>query len=123
MTRQEAYDKMKAHLLSQMKRSTGEMGEASAYSCAYRGKNGLKCAIGALIPDELYDITMEGKVIEDLLDPSENPVFAQKLQEHLGEVADSPNFLQSFQTIHDVFSPERWEDGLKKCAKRYGLNP
>ena len=32
--------------------------------CAYRGTNGNKCVVGAFIPDELYDETLEGDAID-----------------------------------------------------------
>ena len=32
--------------------------------CMYRGRGGKKCAIGRLIPDEMYDPIMEGESIE-----------------------------------------------------------
>ena len=41
-----------------------DQGEVSANSngtCLYRGPRGLKCAIGHLIPDESYDISLENK--------------------------------------------------------------
>lgn len=59
----------------------------------YRGPNGEKCAIGLLIPDELYDPKMELTTIEELL--NDNPTI-QKLFD-----ANSLTFLQLLQGAHD----------------------
>ena len=48
---QKLFDKTVIHLLTQMEQSISDDGD----SCAYRGTNGLKCAIGALIDDKWYD--------------------------------------------------------------------
>lgn len=54
-------------VLEQNERSVNVQG-----NCMYRGPNGLKCAIGHLIPDELYSPEMEGMsarmVIEGVLE-------------------------------------------------------
>lgn len=55
MTEQEIFDKVAEHLQKQGHRALNEDGV-----CVYRGKNGTKCAVGALIPDELYDSKIEG---------------------------------------------------------------
>ena len=36
-------------------------------TCAYRGYNGNKCLIGAVLPDNLYCPAMESNIIENLL--------------------------------------------------------
>ena len=46
---QEIFDTIAVHLLKQGVRSVNSYGV-----CLYRGPNGLRCAISALIPDELY---------------------------------------------------------------------
>lgn len=48
------FDKMLEHLRAQGCRSVDEFD-----SCLYRGPNGTKCAVGALIPDEKYSKDME----------------------------------------------------------------
>lgn len=52
------------HLGKQRKQSDGQ--HPDGHGCCYRGDNGLMCAIGCLIPDELYDFQMEGKLFDDL---------------------------------------------------------
>jgi len=57
MTKQEFYDKICAHLVKQGCRSMGEGPLSTA--CLYRGANGRKCAIGAVIPDDIYTEEMD----------------------------------------------------------------
>ena len=53
MTEQTAFNIVKNHLLTQMTKSMEE-NEFGDTQCLYRGPNGTKCAIGALITDEEY---------------------------------------------------------------------
>lgn len=77
-------------------------------ACAYRGGNGLKCAIGHLIPDENYDQKMEAKSIDALLKEwpiladlfkitsSEDQDFLFKLQKELHDyIANDNDFKKS----------------------------
>ena len=52
-TNQSVYDKVCAHLAAQKTRSM------NANGCAYRGALGRSCAVGCLIPDEIYDPDMD----------------------------------------------------------------
>ncbi len=54
MTNQEAFDIAYKGLAAQGFRRSIVADESDAMSCRYRGPNGLKCAIGHLIPDSLY---------------------------------------------------------------------
>lgn len=54
LDRQKAYDTIVAHLRRQGKIA------ALGVMCRYRTKDGLKCAVGVLIPDELYTGRIEG---------------------------------------------------------------
>jgi hypothetical protein len=56
MTPQEIFDTVIAHLLQQGKQSKSDV-------CLYRSDDGLKCAIGALIPDSEYDPDMECSIV------------------------------------------------------------
>ena len=99
-------------------------------SCAYRGTNGMQCAIGALIPDELYDQYLEGMGAECFIDPScldktsstnqrrfpviekIRPLFAKNIPE---------GFLSGLQQIHDYHDVARWERSLTEFADKHGL--
>lgn len=64
-TKQETFDMVLEHLAKQGGPAVNEKG---LRSCLYRGANGTKCAIGALIPDELYHQNVEGQSVRMLLD-------------------------------------------------------
>ncbi len=57
ITKQQIFDKVVTHLFKQKIPSIGSCGE-----CSYRGNNGLKCALGIFIPDEIYNNNMEGDI-------------------------------------------------------------
>lgn len=115
MTKQEIYDTVCAHL-AQQKRRAFENG-----SCRYRTSDGLKCAIGCLIPDDLYDPRMDsvaGNYASRLL--SEFP--------RIGELFAGirPNFLDCLQQAHDTqFIPSHLilQQRLAQLASHFGLRP
>jgi hypothetical protein len=55
------FDVVVKHLWAQGRRATSS--DSSNASCKYRGIHGTKCAIGALIPDELYRPEIEGLAV------------------------------------------------------------
>lgn len=117
MNTQEMFDTVVKHLLSQKKRSMGrfasqaeELDLMDDSMCAYRGENGLKCAIGCLIPDDLYDPKMEGQVVGAL--------FAFP---GIGKYIINTYIARGLQSIHDACEPENWEDALRRFAKTEGL--
>lgn len=101
MELKQIYDTVRSHLLLQMKQS---IDAAGIYM--YRGDNGMKCAIGCLIPDQIYVADMEGDIDQMLTLWPDHPF-------HDGDVA----FMEDLQYIHDTIDPEFWElhlDGLKE---------
>ncbi len=118
MTRQEIYNKVKAHLLTQNQQSmrTFEYGDG----CAYRSENGLSCAIGCLIPDDLYNAGIEGSDVHGLLDNYDGEFDFLRPTDH---VESSCCFLEYLQNIHDKYPVEEWEQRLTKFAKTYKLIP
>jgi hypothetical protein len=108
MNKQEIFNKVSAHLLRQ-----GEGSLLPDGGCAYRGEHGLKCAIGVLIPDELYTPEIEDKDVHGL--PS-------GLLESLGFFGeDELTFLSGLQKIHDRFPPILWGTRLTAFAKVHNL--
>lgn len=81
---QEVYDTVVNHHRTQGRQAT------SNGSCRYRTADGLKCAIGCLIPDDKYDSTFEGKGVYSPSGPGFLFGYGEKL--HL---------LGSFQLLHD----------------------
>lgn len=102
MTNQEAFNISAGHLLSQMKVSADET------NCLYRGPRGLKCAIGCLIPDELYLPEMENNGIQ-------HPIFASMLP-----TVDRALLIE-LQVCHDRFAPSSWKEKLRGIATFFKL--
>lgn len=83
--------------------------------CSYRGTNNRKCAAGFILPDEKYNVGLEGGGV----DGSCYPVF-------VGIVGkDNINLLAELQRIHDcsrgVDNKELWEDKWSDIARQYNL--
>lgn len=117
MTDEYAFKIVKSHLLSQQEKSTVDVDDISFFehfkteSCAYRGKNGLKCAIGVLIPDNQYTKGLEGKLVAEIL--ARNLVPALK--------GISPQLLMELQTTHDMYPVTWWEKRLNDIAIKFGF--
>lgn len=108
-TAQEIYDIVAAHMLKQNEKSTYYNNNSNINSCAYRGIDGLKCAAGCLIPEEIYKSDFEGISWTSLIHSHDFPQDHRKLIENL-------------QHIHDSFSVDRWHSGLIDLAQMYSLN-
>lgn len=106
MTKQEIFDKVAIHLLTQKTQSI-EFG-----SCLYRGPGGLKCAAGCLIPDSIYNPKMEGQPALTLF--SNTP--------GLDEFVEQARFIDNLQLIHDHEYPENWKDTLERMASWANLS-
>ena len=107
MTAQELFDIVYKHMMSQNARSV--MGGYS--TCAYRGEDGLKCAIGVLIPDEDYREDMERKGAENLLAKGAC----------LHHLAAHHRLISKLQGIHDEDPVEDWDRALREAAVALGL--
>lgn len=110
MKNQTAYDIVKTHLLKQ-KRQSKDVGGA----CVYRSEEGLKCAIGALLPDDLYDEKLEGEGVRSLLEAS------GKVQAHFEGVDEE--LLCELQYTHDEYEPSDWAVALEEIAHDFRLTP
>jgi len=100
-------------------------------SCVYRGEEGTSCAMGCLIPDELYTPSIEGHGLSSLalreilvhagvLTPTEAKegyIFC----EVKGFVLHKMSLLVSLQSIHDSSPIPDWHDLLVSLAERFGL--
>lgn len=81
--------------------------------CAYRGEGDTKCAFGFLIPDDLYDPSMENVMASVVLDRF------PAVQEHLEGV--NHDLISKLQHIHDKRKPEHWEESLTVVANDFNL--
>ena len=120
-TMQEQYDATVRHLRDQGRQSWDPV----KGMCMYRAPDGCMCAIGPMIPDALYDPSMETIGVCQL---AQNPELQSAL---LGE--DGPSSLEllvALQEVHD--DPRNWSENrgmtrrmlnrLRKIAMRNELS-
>ena len=120
MTNQEIYTKVRKHLLTQKERAVAE----NSASCRYRTPGGLTCAVGCLIPKELYTLEIEGASAHDAakgfyLDGAEG--FLHAIFVKLGITSESAGLLGQLQGIHDGIPEHRWEEHLNQLAASMGF--
>lgn len=114
-SKQKLFDIVKSHLLTQMKKSVGKDGKP-----AYRGLNGLKCAIGCLIPDSKYNKIMEGGLLTWYSWHHKDRIVLRAIGQ-AGASNPTIALLISLQRLHDLSHPVAWENGLRLLAKKYQL--
>lgn len=107
--KQELFDRISKHLLNQNERSI----EHISGVCRYRGDNGLKCAVGAIIPDEKYSGHIEGVIVYSEYIISCLPV------RYRGK--SSIDFLAKLQKLHDQLPVDLWKQRLEEIAKDENL--
>lgn len=114
-TSQEVFDIVAKHLITQGKPAH----DPRTATCYYRFE-GLKCAVGAIIPDELYDADMECRTVSEL-----NAKFPT-LGPFLGDIP----LLTDLQMTHDAeqirnadrtFNIRALKYRLEAIANTYGL--
>lgn len=114
MELQEMFDRVAIHMLTQNAKSM-----LGSY-CAYRGANGLRCALGHLIPDSKYSTSFETLGLEAI----ERQGRGSALLDALGIVAKSKQFdlAVTLQNVHDCYSPIEWRKRLQEVALDFGLS-
>lgn len=119
MTNQEIFDTVYRHLLSQGKRAKTEDGD-----CVYRTEDGAKCAVGCLIPDELYmsDIETASAELAALgVRDGARERFLGEIFDEIGIPKESAYLLGALQGVHDHEHPDEWQQALEFVAEKYGL--
>ncbi len=106
---QAVFDQVKTHLLTQKQQSLSNSPSGLSV-CAYRGINGLKCAVGCLISDEEYQAYshMEGFAWDS--------DYAQELMPQ-----NHAELITALQDLHDMNPVSRWSAELQHIATRHGL--
>ena len=110
---QEAFDRVVEHLYTQKKRS---LINDHAKDCCYRNPNGLKCAIGALIPDELYNPRMD---TDGECGPS---MSVSRLLREFPELEEHVPFDLAFQ-LQEAHDSLWTREDLASLAESRGLDP
>ena len=112
MNEQEVFDKVYRHLITQGARAL-ENDEPGAV-CQYRAPDGKRCAIGCLIPDEMYHPKIEGRSSGNL--QIELPGFIALFDRDFNF-----NLLRKLQSLHDFYPVREWRQSLAYVAKKFGL--
>lgn len=111
MNAQQVFDTVLNGIRAQGKASIS----ADSNYCMYRSEDGCKCAAGLLIPDNLYDPTMENKSIPKVIEDFPDLAF---LKEHSA-------LLDALQYAHDHHLSDHgmvaWEGEMVDIARRYSL--
>ena len=104
---QEVFDYVIGHLVRQGSRSVS----AGGTDCRYRGSDGSKCAVGCLIPDELYVWRMEWSSLSGLCEHFPDVCAKTGIKRH-------NDILKCLQHMHD--SPSTWQnqDSFSYQARR-----
>ena len=129
MTAQEIFDTVLAHL-----RKQGEAAKSYEGECVYRGPDGTSCAVGCLIPDELYDPLIEGLSAYEIMTGSRPQhdqcewaeamaLVTTRIAKHIG-VEHSP-LLEELQIAHDSHLAGKgitaWECKMQATAENFDL--
>lgn len=112
---QEVFDTAVVGLASQgFQRSVGEYDR----DCFYRGTYNRRCAIGWLIPDEVYTESMENSRVSELM-----KLYPDSGIKELFDFSQvSYNQLNSLQRTHDgAWGPKSVMDNLREFAQEYDL--
>jgi hypothetical protein len=120
MTQQQAFDKMVAHLAEQKIRSTDAFG-----GCVYRGPDGVKCVVGALLSDDIVEEMLKSPFLSTgIAHAGVWEIFRRELSlEDLGD-DDAVHFYAEMQRAHDLSgNAEDLRIRLTAVAKKYELSP
>jgi len=116
MTAQEIFDKVWHHMSTQKVQSLSKTG-----NCAYRGDNGMACAVGCLLDDETahnFD-DMDNASIE-WIDQHHKNIIPEELRSHV-------ELMYKLQLAHDINSTvnpwtlEIFQERARKIANKFGL--
>ncbi len=109
MNTQEAFNKICDHLMTQNSKAVSIQGD-----CRYRGEDGKMCAIGCLIPDDVYSSGMEGKNVRGTLFDGNEPLRRLFADIDFGMLGDC-------QDVHDQEPLSSWANKLRDIAAWHGL--
>ena len=101
-TRIEIVETVTKHLLAQGKKSK----ESEGTKCLYRGPNGLQCAIGCLIPDDMYKSWFDDQGYIDMTIAAAANISP-----------DDIDLARRLQKIHDEMDVEQWLPALEEIRK------
>lgn len=115
LTEQDAFDIVAYNLLRQNERSIGRDG----IKCLYRAPDGRRCAIGWLMPDDVYNPGYEGNGVSNL----SALLFGRRHESPFARMLDRLlPLLRSLQEVHDARRPDEWAVALRVVAQLHHLS-
>ncbi len=113
MNKQEVFNKVATHLLTQNAKALDRGG-----LCVYETQLGLRCAVGCLIPDDHKGL-QSGADAEALF--GDYPDLAELYSIDVYDESTDLLFIMELQSVHDEIVVDGWKLGLKNCAKNWNL--
>lgn len=128
-TPQQVFDYVTAFVFKQGVQSTivkRSIEDEETTVCAYRGANGTMCAVGCLIPDEVYESIIEDETLHALLAYADLDAYPE-LNAAIQKFGPFEALLCDLQVAHDstAFKGESqaqlWDRRFARVAKTHGL--
>lgn len=117
-TLQQIFDKVVGHLLAQKAVAT-EVRESIEF-CRYRTAEGLECAVGCLIPADLYKPEMEEQSVEDLAEKNFIPMPAEHRKLWLlNELQWAHDSAKGYKSEKELL--KTWHYSFERVAIKFGL--
>ncbi|MBN3756034.1 hypothetical protein G3N95_24040 [Paraburkholderia sp. Tr-20389] len=115
LSAQDVFDIVATAMLRQNARAT-----ADGVKCMYRAPDGKRCAIGWLVPDEVYEKSLEFFGVRDIAvrlatESGDAGRFARFLYIHMP-------LLRDLQGMHDANLPAEWPQTLREIAYAFRLH-
>lgn len=113
----DVFNYVKQHLLTQNKKSWGKkhQNEDSDVFCAYRGDEGLSCAVGCLIDNDYYNFRLETKSVSDF-------AVQKAICQSIPNWEFNEYLLADLQYVHDIVNSERWANHLEILSMNFDAN-
>ena len=106
--------KVHKHLLKQYEKS-----ESMCAGCQYRSDNGLSCAVGCLMTDDIYDSSFEGTNLKDrLVRKALTPIVGVNDKKRLLKLY----LLHRLQLVHDDSPVEDWKRDLAQLKLEFDIS-
>ncbi len=121
-TLQKIFNRVRHHLLTQRQRSADNDrtdARPGLDRCVYKSPSGLKCAVGCLIPSNLYRPEMENMSLSKLL--GQDVLELVERDKHGWPKGDQACLLRRLQQVHDRQHPSTWNHHLAVIARNYDL--
>lgn len=134
MNTQIAYERIREWFVTPKHDFAFDMGVGD---CVYRGEGNLRCAVGAVLPDKLYNEDMEGMSVQGISDRFKSVanffrntsmsflVDVQRLHDDCAKECLNPLAMDETEALipeEVIFQRGRFIDGLDSLARKYNLN-